>query len=51
LARVRVLSMEAVTPVPAVGAPLVNNGSQIEAQLPVQALTAAPPLVAGVSLG
>ena len=42
--------MEAVTPVPAVGAPLVNNGSQTEVQVPEQALTAAALLVPGVSL-
>ena len=42
--------MEAVTPAPAVGAPFVSNGDQTEVQLPVQALTAAPLLVPGVSL-
>jgi hypothetical protein len=42
--------MEAVTPVPAVGAPFVSNGSQIVVQVLVQALTAAELLVAWVSL-
>ena len=42
--------MEAVTPVPAVGAPLVNNGCQTVVQVAVQALTAADVLVPWVSL-
>lgn len=42
--------MEPVTPVPAVGAPFVNNGGQRVAQLPLQALAAAALLVPCVSL-
>jgi hypothetical protein len=42
--------MEAVTPVPEVGAPLVNKGCQTEVQVAVQALTAAVVLVPWVSL-
>jgi len=42
--------MAVVTPIPAVAAPFVNNGGQVEAQLPVQALTAAALLVPAVSL-
>jgi hypothetical protein len=42
--------MEAVTPVPALGVPLVSKGTQTEVQLPVQALTAAELLVPWVSL-